>query len=532
VAITAGNVVWNILGDTKRLDAAVKHARTQARGLAQSFMRNSRMIGAGMTAAGGIALAAGNKIVSSWAKAGDEIAKASRRVGVSTETMSTFRHAAEQTGAGMSDVENGFRRMSRFVVDARDGLSTSTDALDRLGVSVTDLDGLSPQQMFWKLAEAVRNVQDPLEQASLAQDIFGRGGTALLPLINEGSEAFAQYAAEAERLGIVFSQDNAQLAEKYTDTMDELSKSFMGAVVALGPLIADHLIPLAEWLRDSVPKLTEWIKGNQGISSSVVAVTGVVSAMLVVLGPVVFVLNQIVALASSLAGGFKTLATGTKSLIGLLGTGLSAALAAVVAAWTAAAIAIGAEWENVKKLFSDGVEWIKALFSPMLDFWGQIGEGIRKLFEGDIWGALQDFGNAFKDYWMGIFGWFADSLRGIGGLLKGLFSGEGIFTGLNNLARFVHGDNAQIAAFAGGTGYAPGGLAMVGERGRELVNLPRGAQVINNNTTERIMQGGGGDAHINIAINNPRFNDQSDARRLGEVLGVEVNKQLRAGGFA
>lgn len=34
--------------------------------------------------------------------------------------------------------------------------------------------------------------------------------------------------------------------------------------------------------------------------------------------------------------------------------------------------------------------------------------------------------------------------------------------------------------FAGGTDFAPGGLAMVGERGPELVNLPRGSQVIPN----------------------------------------------------
>lgn len=44
-----------------------------------------------------------------------------------------------------------------------------------------------------------------------------------------------------------------------------------------------------------------------------------------------------------------------------------------------------------------------------------------------------------------------------------------------------------IPGFANGTNYAPGGLAMVGERGRELVNLPRGSQVIPNGQTEALM---------------------------------------------
>lgn len=47
---------------------------------------------------------------------------------------------------------------------------------------------------------------------------------------------------------------------------------------------------------------------------------------------------------------------------------------------------------------------------------------------------------------------------------------------------------AQIKAqkFARGTGYAPGGLAMVGEEGRELVALPRGSRVFNAQQTRQI----------------------------------------------
>lgn len=39
-----------------------------------------------------------------------------------------------------------------------------------------------------------------------------------------------------------------------------------------------------------------------------------------------------------------------------------------------------------------------------------------------------------------------------------------------------------VPAFAGGTNFAPGGLALVGERGPEVVNVPRGSQVIPNHT--------------------------------------------------
>lgn len=54
-------------------------------------------------------------------------------------------------------------------------------------------------------------------------------------------------------------------------------------------------------------------------------------------------------------------------------------------------------------------------------------------------------------------------------------------------------------SYATGTAYHPGGLAMVGENGRELINLPRGAQVATNRQTENMMAGAGNTGQV---INN------------------------------
>ena len=66
-----------------------------------------------------------------------------------------------------------------------------------------------------------------------------------------------------------------------------------------------------------------------------------------------------------------------------------------------------------------------------------------------------------------------------GQLLGGLFGGGSstTFTPTTTLGNYLQG----IPGFATGTNFAPGGAAIVGERGPELVNLPRGSQVIPNN---------------------------------------------------
>lgn len=72
-------------------------------------------------------------------------------------------------------------------------------------------------------------------------------------------------------------------------------------------------------------------------------------------------------------------------------------------------------------------------------------------------------------------GLFGSLLGGVGKIFGGLFGGIG-----------------KIFGFADGTESSPGGIAMVGERGRELVNLPRGSQVIPNHRTEAILSGSAG----------------------------------------
>ncbi|MGO8093227.1 phage tail length tape measure family protein [Rhizobium leguminosarum] len=71
-----------------------------------------------------------------------------------------------------------------------------------------------------------------------------------------------------------------------------------------------------------------------------------------------------------------------------------------------------------------------------------------------------------------------------------------------------------VRGYAGGTDSAPGGVAMVGENGRELVNLPRGAQVVPNKVTEGLLASRSA-ANLNVkfnVINNTGSNVKTQRR--------------------
>lgn len=57
-----------------------------------------------------------------------------------------------------------------------------------------------------------------------------------------------------------------------------------------------------------------------------------------------------------------------------------------------------------------------------------------------------------------------------------------------------------VPRYANGTDNHPGGLALVGERGKELLNLPRGSQVIPNHEIRGMMSGNGGQSTVRLIM--------------------------------
>lgn len=99
---------------------------------------------------------------------------------------------------------------------------------------------------------------------------------------------------------------------------------------------------------------------------------------------------------------------------------------------------------------------------------------------------------------------------GFGGLLD--FGGGGSGSAMGS----IQVGSQLFPAFAGGTDYAPGGPAIVGENGPEIVNLPRGAQVVPNDIA-RQQAGSGVSVPVVISI---------DARGADNAVEARINQQL------
>ena len=194
----------------------------------------------GLVGAGGMAGVVG--LLGSVAKKGDEIADGAKRMGVSASEYQKFAFAADQAGSSIEDVSAAVKKMKVNISEAADGSKTASDTLDKLGLSATELRNMSPDEQFKKIAQALMLVSNETDRAAMAQEVFGKAGQNLLPLI----DSFQELAAEAENAGLM-SDSAVDAADRLSDSMKSLNASLTALVSNTG--IIDFFASLAEELQ-------------------------------------------------------------------------------------------------------------------------------------------------------------------------------------------------------------------------------------------------------------------------------------------
>lgn len=168
--------------------------------------------------------------------------------------------------------------------------------------------------------------------------------------------------------------------------------------------------------------------------------------------------------------------------------------------------------------------------------------------EGDLAKAKEDLQDANKSLsgWEDIInGKFATGIKLAGdltdatiGIAPAINSLQGSVANLQNnvgaviqMTGGLQGASSKVSLqgghFASGTDYAPGGWSLVGEKGPELVHLPRGSQVKTNSETKEAMSSSGS-VNLTVQVGVVAGNNVQD---LAATIYRELQRLSRANGF-
>jgi hypothetical protein len=340
-AIRAGRAFVELFADDSKLVRGLKASEQKLK----AFGNNVAAAGKSLAMIGGAALAPLMGAVKVFSDAGDKLAKMARRTGVGVEALSELSFAAGRSGSDVAALENGLRRMQRTIYDAGRGLSTAVDGLADLGLTVKDLQGLSPEEQFKLLADRIDSIEDPTMKAAAAMVIFGRSGTGLIPMMEGGAKAIGDLQKEARRLNLTLSADDAASAEVLNDALGDMVATVKGLSMHIGAALAPAVSKLANDMAATVAKVIDWIKAHR---DAVIAVAKL-AAGVTIAGASLFAFGKIIAGVGAAMHGL----TATIKLASTITTALAGPLKAMI-------ISIGAAIYNLTKGYATCTQAIMA----------------------------------------------------------------------------------------------------------------------------------------------------------------------------
>ena len=179
------------------------------------------------------------------ARVGDEFFKLSQKTGVSVEALTALDYAAKLSDVSTEGLTKALQKLSVAMFDTQINGVEGSAALKALGVSATDVNGkIRPtEQVLLDLADKFSAMPDGADKAALAVKLFGKEGLAIIPFLNQGREGITALMEEAQRLGLVMSEDVARASEVFNDNLTRLSAIFEGVQRQIGaaviPVLAD-----------------------------------------------------------------------------------------------------------------------------------------------------------------------------------------------------------------------------------------------------------------------------------------------------
>lgn len=174
---------------------------------------------------------------------GEETYKLANLTGLSAEQASSLINVADDLGVSFGQLQAGLRLFERNLLSVQEdeigfaaASKTGAQVLESMGVAATDAAGkVRPlPNLLSDIADWFQKSTDATEAAGVAAQLFGRSGTALLPILKLGSAGLREAEASAKKLHIQLTTENVASIHEFTLAQADAGDALAGLQVGLG----------------------------------------------------------------------------------------------------------------------------------------------------------------------------------------------------------------------------------------------------------------------------------------------------------
>lgn len=469
-----------------------------------------------------------------------------------TDAFRAAAFLADSAGKSYDDMSKAVGRSGAAMDLAKAQNSGFNGALDNLKSTIETVATDFGQKLLPELTKVIKQLAD-----SGVIEAFGNILIGLLPVLKMVAAGFvalkiAHVVGWFGQLGARIKEAGSVIGALSTVLRTNPLGLIITVIAALIPFLIDlenhfHIFSNAvEWIKTAWNGMVEWFAGiftgiGQALSNVWQAITTAfnnVTAFLQNWGPTVLAImfwpfslliglvitfkDQIMAVLNALWGGISA---GFQAVTSFIQTVFQVASSVVMAVWSPIAGFFGGVWAQIRGIFSG----VGNFFGAVFGWAANAASGALN----SIIGVASGVYNAIASFFRPI-GTVAGNM--IGGTIRGVVNGiiGMVQNGLNSFISMINGAAGIINKIPGvhipgiphvglprlafGAKNYAGGVTLVGERGPELVNLPKGADVYTATQTAnafRNSRGGGG----GVTIQHMEVHNDVDAHNVIEQIG-------------
>lgn len=409
------------------------------------------------TAAAGVLGALGGMALKS-VTAADDLNTLAKQSGLTTEELQKIQYASDLVDVSMEDIVGAQTKLVS-------SMASSKGAFEQLGIATTNADGSlrNSNEVFYETLAALGEVNNETERDALAMEIFGKSANSLAGIIDDGGASLKAYGDEAERAGLIMSQETLDGLNAVNDSIDELKAKAAAEIANTGAKAMGALLPIFDAVVEKISAVLDWI-GNLDTGTLQMILT--IAALVAGISPIAGIIAKISGAVSGFLSFLPHLQTAFSSVISFAAANPMAAIAIAVAALVALIIA---NWDKVKPVLQSAWDFVKQMINGVLGLVNKLIDGVNGLING------------LNTIHFELPSW----IPGVGGKSFGI-----------NIPNVPH-----VPLLAEG-GVLSSGSAIVGEAGAELLTVGNGSATVqpltNNYTTTNNYQQGTPNISVNF----------------------------------
>ncbi len=381
-------------------------------GLASTFTLLTSPVGLAVAgiAAFGAASAAVTKGLLDLSDRVERLGQQADKIGASFEFIQVIEEAAQRAGSSVETVGASFRKFLPLLDDAKNGSEKAVSAFEKIGISAQELESLTPEEAYQRVAAALVEIEDPAARAAAATDLLGKSALELIPTF----KGIAESRKDLERYFAVLSDVDKVRLEGFDSSVEKLGTATKGLGQSL-------LLPFVG-LGDGIAK---------GSAEFIGGITAIVKPIGQILEPVFTQIGRIIELLLSGLGSIGRVIGAVLAPFGEVFSAISEAIApaydAIVgfqqAVQSAAeqAVSFIAEW-SVIGVVAENIDAITASVKPFVD---SFVSGLNSVIE-----TIQRVGTIIATVFGKVAEFFAKAIGDVGSVASAFLEFAGVGTAI------------------------------------------------------------------------------------------------------